>query len=191
MLGTSDVLRAAYERSSSASLQHETHQLYCPERSVPIIDVPDIRGDDIKAFLAYLYTGEIHLSIQNAFEILYIGRQKFKHCTFYLKNSIFFCPIHITNLANKYMVKELEELCFAFLEKEMSPTMIFETLQNAIVYYNEVMIVKSLKVIEGKAEALIKDDAFLNVAYETLVTILKCDYLNIDEIDLFKRVRIF
>ena len=127
------------------------------------IKIPDCENTEcLLEFLKYLYTDEIQLNWENAFNILYLSK--------------------------KYMIPALTVHCCEFLSKTLTKENVLAVLQQSVKLDEEGLIARCLDFIHPVIADVVEMETFLYLDQSTLKTILQEDRLQIPEINLFLAV---
>ena len=113
-------------------------------------------------FLRFLYTDEITLNWDNAFNILH--------------------------LSNKYMIPSLSKTCCEFLSKTLTKENVLAVLQQSVKFDEHELVMNCLQFMHPVVSEVVQMEAFLYLDLHTLKMVLKEDSLQIPEIELFLAV---
>ena len=108
---------------------------------------------------SYIYTDKINLLPTDVFDIWYLSK--------------------------KYIIPRLTRKCIEYLHINLTPDNTCLILDQSLIYEEETLILKCLKMIQAYTEATLKSKTMLNMRIETLMKILDCDILSITETDVF------
>ncbi|XP_060595365.1 BTB/POZ domain-containing protein 2-like isoform X1 [Ruditapes philippinarum] len=128
------------------------------------ITVDDVSRDVMELLLRFLYTDELYLSPDNAFNILYA--------------------------ANKYMLDGLHEQCAKYLVNQVDAENVCDIYEKVKGYdLDNIVSLTCLEYIRRHAWKVFKTGKFLNITRDTLSAILDSDILTGKEIEIFKAVK--
>ena len=116
------------------------------ESNAETVDVPDVDPDAFLAMLKYLYCDEIDLNPDNVLATLYA--------------------------AKKYLVPALANSCVNFLERSLSARNSCLLLSQARLFSEPALIQRAWEVIDAQAELALTSEAFADIDFDTLVSIL-------------------
>ena len=129
------------------------------ETSAETIDVPDVDQDAFLSLLKYLYCDEIDLNPENVLATLYA--------------------------AKKYLVPALANACVKFLEQSLTARNACLLLSQARLFSEPALIQRAWEVIDAQAELALTSDAFADIDFDTLLSILSRETLNCKETVVF------
>ena len=90
-------------------------------------------------------------------------------------------------LSKKYDIPSLMETCVKFMDTNLEISNVFTILENSLFFEENDLVSKCIWIIEQNTPAAFNSDSFLGISQSTLTYILGNDYLNMEEIDIFKR----
>lgn len=122
------------------------------------IRIPDSDPESFLEFLRYLYTDEVNL------------------CE---------CVQGVLYLASKYIVPSLTHLCVEFLYQNLNTDNVLGVLTQAIRYEDKKLQQRCWALIEKETTDVLKSEEFLGVSHDILELIIKSDFLDVTELDLF------
>ena len=125
------------------------------ETNTEAIDVPDVDPDAFMIMLKYLYCDEIDLSPDNVLATLYA--------------------------AKKYLVPALTRACVLFLEQSLTAQNACLLLSQARLFSEPALVQRAWEVIDAQAEFALTSDAFADIDFDTLISILLRETLNCKE----------
>ncbi|KAJ6252085.1 btb (poz) domain-containing 2a-related [Anaeramoeba flamelloides] len=142
-------------------------QLFYQEQSPPKLivkyTIPDIEEIAFKSLLNFCYTKQIKLSDEIVLDLYYA--------------------------ANKFEVEELIKICEKYLGNNLSLTNCLIFLERSLVFNDKELIQKSLNMIEEESIKILNvPKSFNKLKEQTVKVILSCKKLNIDEIEIFRRI---
>jgi len=123
------------------------------------IDVPDVDPDAFMSLLKYLYCDEIDLNPDNVLATLYA--------------------------AKKYLVPALANACVRFLEQSLTARNACLLLSQARLFSEPALIQRAWEVIDAQAEMALTSEAFADIDFDTLMSILSRETLNCKETVVF------
>ena len=126
------------------------------------IRLEDTDDESFKQFLRFLYTDDSEIRAENAIGVMY--------------------------LAKKYLIWSLAEKCCSVLDKNIKPDNVVAVLDQAMQFHEKKFEPKCWDIIFENTRTCIDSEAFCNIGYNTLNTLLKKRSLKINEVDLFKAV---
>ncbi|XP_068761423.1 BTB/POZ domain-containing protein 6-B-like [Montipora capricornis] len=126
------------------------------------IELPDCEYESLLEFLRFLYSDEVQLTGSNVMRVLY--------------------------LAKKYLVPSLADKCCEFLRDNLEPSNVFSILPHAEKFEDKELENRCWEVIELKTAEAVTSDDFVTVEGSLLKSVVKRDWLNIKEVELFKAV---
>lgn len=126
------------------------------------IRLPDCDADSLKEFLSFVYCDEVHISEENAVQLLY--------------------------LAKKYMVPSLHEKTRQKISSMINVANVFEILPSILQLDEDELAERCWKIIDFDTEQAINSEAFCDIDRDVLEQVLERDELTIREVDLFRRV---
>jgi BTB/POZ domain-containing protein 3/6 len=129
------------------------------EANADTIDVPDVDPDAFVTMLKYLYCDEIDLCPDNVLATLYT--------------------------AKKYLVPALANACVAFLEQSLTAKNACLLLSQARLFSEPALTQRAWEVIDAQAELALTSEAFADIDFDTLETILSRETLNCKETVMF------
>ena len=129
------------------------------ETSTETIDVPDVDPDAFLSMLKYLYCDEIDLNPDNVLATLYA--------------------------AKKYLVPALANACVQFLEQSLTARNACLLLSQARLFSEPALIQRAWEVIDAQAELALSSEAFTDIDFDTLLSILSRESLNCKETVVF------
>ena len=132
---------------------------YVETSSAESIDVPDVDPDAFLAMLKYLYCDEIDLNPDNVLATLYA--------------------------AKKYLVPALANACVQFLEQSLTARNACLLLSQARLFSEPALIQRAWEVIDAQAELALSSEAFTEIDFDTLLSILSRESLNCKETVVF------
>eukprot|EP01126_Amoeba_proteus_P035185 TRINITY_DN3538_c0_g1_i2.p1 TRINITY_DN3538_c0_g1~~TRINITY_DN3538_c0_g1_i2.p1 ORF type:complete len:310 (-),score=48.15 TRINITY_DN3538_c0_g1_i2:304-1233(-) len=118
--------------------------------------------ESFKAFLDLVYTGTTVLNVDSVFGVL--------------------------DLARMYDFPCLMKLCNVFLLNHLTPANCIEVLHNAEIWKNEEIVRLAWGTFLKNTVEAISQDVFFNLPLSMMMQIVKQEVLEIEEIDLFKKV---
>ena len=132
---------------------------YVETSSAETIDVPDVDPDAFLSMLKYLYCDEIDLNPDNVLATLYA--------------------------AKKYLVPALANACVQFLEQSLTARNACLLLSQARLFSEPALIQRAWEVIDAQAELALSSEAFTDIDFDTLLSILARESLNCKETVVF------
>ena len=126
------------------------------------IRLPDCDAESLKEFLSFVYCDEVHISEENAVQLLY--------------------------LAKKYMVPSLHEKTRQKMSSMINVANVFEILPSILQLDEDELAERCWKIIDFDTEQAINSEAFCDIDRDVLEQVLERDELTIREVDLFRRV---
>lgn len=123
------------------------------------IDVPDVDPEAFMTMLKYLYCDEIDLNAENVLSTLYA--------------------------AKKYLVPALANACVSFLEQSLTARNACLLLSQARLFSEPALVQRAWEVIDAQAELALTSDAFADIDFDTLMSILSRETLNCKETAIF------
>merc|ERR1719323_826557 len=132
---------------------------YVETSSADTIDVPDVEPDAFLSMLKYLYCDEIDLNPDNVLATLYA--------------------------AKKYLVPALANACVQFLEQSLTARNACLLLSQARLFSEPALIQRAWEVIDAQAELALSSEAFTDIDFDTLLSILSRESLNCKETVVF------
>ncbi|XP_055703642.1 BTB/POZ domain-containing protein 2-like [Phlebotomus papatasi] len=124
------------------------------------IRIADFEVEIFMEFLGYVYSGEVTLSDTTALEML--------------------------KLANRYSVDFLKKDCVDFLRRNINVTNVLQCLDLGIELDVKDLKFESLDVISDFTQAVVQQDAFLEISLDTLRHILELDIIICTEYEIFQ-----
>jgi hypothetical protein len=88
--------------------------------------------------------------------------------------------------AKKYMVPSLVEKCVKYLEDMLSSENVCGILEQSLLFDEDNLKQKCLKMIQTRSSHILKSDSFLKIQLETLETILDSPILSASELEVFR-----
>ena len=88
--------------------------------------------------------------------------------------------------AKKYMIPSLVQKCVEYLEDMLSSENVCSILEQSLLFDEDHLKQKCLRMIQTRSLYIFKSDSFLRVSLETLETILDCPSLSTNELEVFK-----
>lgn len=135
---------------------------YGPLSSNNSIEITDIEPDIFQLLLNYIYTDTVELSsIEEAFELLYASR--------------------------KYMVDQLNELCIAYIEANISIDNVTTILNYPEFMHDKTLFSSALQLFCGHAKYLLQKNK-KHISISCMKSILESNQINIEEKDLIIQV---
>ncbi|XP_059143058.1 BTB/POZ domain-containing protein 19-like [Physella acuta] len=132
------------------------------DKEIPFV-LSDMAPDIFLTMLEYIYTNCVTLSPKSALDVL------------------------ATSL--EYGLDGLRDLCVDYLENKLSVSNACDVMQAAVTYNQNDLKEKALDFIEDNTEEVFKSKSFQEISEDTLVSILRSNRLNMDEVDLYKAVK--
>ncbi len=129
------------------------------ETNAETIEVPDVDPDAFLTMLKYLYCDEIDLTPDNVLATLYA--------------------------AKKYLVPALANACVKFLESSLTAKNACLLLSQARLFSEPALTQRAWEVIDAQAELALTSEAFSDIDYDTLMSILSRESLNCKETIVF------
>ena len=126
------------------------------------IELPDCESESFLEFLRCLYYDDIRLT----------GN----------------CVMGLFYLSKKYMVPFLTERCSEYLRDNLSAENVFSVLPLAQKYEDEHLVTRCWEIVDKKTEDAVKSEAFRLIEKSLLKSVLERDWLNVEEVELFKAV---
>lgn len=141
----------------------EFHAMFYDEQpeTNQVVYLPDTDEKSVEELLRFIYTDACNLTAGNVVSVL--------------------------RLAEKYVVPSLAEKCRKYFEQNLAPDNVFVALQQALQFDKELEK-KCWDMIESKTSEVVKSDAFTGISQSTLEQLLKREWLNIKEVELFNAV---
>ncbi|RWS28976.1 hypothetical protein B4U80_10070 [Leptotrombidium deliense] len=130
--------------------------------AVSEIALPDIGYTVLTKLLTFIYTDEVSLDAYSLAATLYA--------------------------AKKYQIYNLEKLCINYLTWNLNNENVLDVLSAAMLYNELELVSLCLEKLYANTEKIINSSTFVDIDYNTLITILKQDELMIYEVDLYKAV---
>ena len=129
------------------------------ETNAETIEVPDVDPDAFLTMLKYLYCDEIDLTPDNVLATLYA--------------------------AKKYLIPALANACVKFLETSLSAKNACLLLSQARLFSEPALTERAWEVIDAQAESALTSEAFCDIDFDTLMSILSRETLNCKETVVF------
>ena len=127
-----------------------------------VVHLSDTDEKSFEEFLRFFYTDECHLTTDNVIPVMYLSK--------------------------KYIVRSLTEYVKAKLVRDSNEGNVLDILEQAIHFEEKDLETKCWKVIDWRASGVIGSANFVNIKQTTLASLLKRNYLNVSEINLFEAV---
>lgn len=148
--------------SEGSEVFHKQFYGSVPQTDKEII-VLDINEECFREVLRFLYTSQAEITGTNVNGILLA--------------------------ADKYMIKELMNQCFNYMEANLSTRTVFKVIETSKLVINSDEIMEScLDFIEEKTNQFFENEEFKNLTKNDLKVILRKSRLNLKEINLFDGV---
>ena len=96
--------------------------------------------------------------------------------------------MHVLHASKKYQLKALENLCVKFLNKELNAANACSILEHSRFFNEKELENRCMEVIEAQTKEAFSSDGFSEMSRDTLMSVLKSDYLRLPEYDLFRYV---
>ncbi|GFO47950.1 BTB/POZ domain-containing protein 19-like [Plakobranchus ocellatus] len=128
-------------------------------------DLVDMTPRIFLAMLEYIYTNQIRLNSDIAVDVL--------------------------ATALEYGLDDLRDLCVEFLIKNLTVSNACDVMQTAVTYNQNDLKEMAIVFIENNTQEVLLSEIFKDISEDALVTIIRSDKLNIDEIDLIKAVKMW
>jgi len=125
-----------------------------------IVELPGVSGSAFKQFLRYLYYRDVNVSKSDQFEVL--------------------------RLARDYEVKKLEEICIKYIDLEITTRTVCEILRKSLDLGHDTLKKRCESFIQRNTRATLNDSSFLRADDRVVEIIARQDYLNVEEIELFR-----
>lgn len=138
---------------------------YVETNTSETIDVPDVDPDAFMTMLKYLYCDEIDLNPDNVLATLYS--------------------------AKKYLVPALANACVHFLEQSLTARNACLLLSQARLFSEPALVQRAWEVIDAQAELALTSDAFADIDFDTLMSILSRETLNCKETVVFNAANLW
>ncbi len=129
------------------------------------IELPDCEYESLLELFRYMYSDEANLNGSNVMGVLY--------------------------LAKKYVIPSLADKCTEYLQENLDPSNVFDILPNAQKFEEKNLVERCWEVIDDGAEEAVKSDGFVTIERSLLKAVVERDYLNIEEVELFKAVNLW
>ena len=126
------------------------------------IRLEDTDDKSFEEFLRFLYTDDCKISAENAIGVMY--------------------------LAKKYLISFLAEKCCGVLKATIKSDNAFTVLEQAMQFDEKKLEAKCWDTVSKETLTCLMSEAFCNIKFHTLNTLLKKQSLKIKEVDLFKAV---
>ncbi|KAJ6242150.1 lute [Anaeramoeba flamelloides] len=126
------------------------------------VKIPDIEPDVFIIILQFSYVREIELKESTAIRVL--------------------------RAADKFLMEELKEYCFEYLVNNLNKNNVLSICQEMIDMNNQSQLAQTLRYISTRREVLNTPNCFVNINHQTILRILDCKELLVNEIQLFQRL---
>jgi len=126
------------------------------------VEVPDVSREGLKTFLDYLYSGIVEITTENVLELMH--------------------------MSHKYSVTSLQTACTTYVQVNITAENSIQILKSALMLDDEALVSICMKAIEQETSDAIQQPSFLEISKDELLTILQNMKLNIEELELFRRV---
>ena len=127
-----------------------------------VVHLSDTDEKSFEEFLRFFYTDECNLTTDNVIPVMYLSK--------------------------KYIVPSLTEYVKVKLVRDSNAGNVLDILEQAIHFEEKDLETKCWKVIDWRASGVISSANFVNIKQTTLASLLKRNYLNVSEINLFQAV---
>ena len=127
-----------------------------------VIHLSDTDEESFEEFLRFIYADECNLTTGNVISVMYLSK--------------------------KYIVPSLTEFVKAKLIRDITRESVLDILEQAIHFDEKDLETKCWQTIEWRANDIVGSANFVNIKQATLASLLKRNYLNVSEIDLFQAV---
>ena len=98
------------------------------------------------------------------------------------------CAMEVWKIAVKYDVPLLARECVMFIDGNMNPVQAIDVLQHALKLNEKTLETACWEMIDHNAETISKDECFLRIEKEFLLSFIERSSLHIEEIQLFNAI---
>lgn len=140
----------------------QLHRMLFPEGASKMQrDIEILAADPVTfpSFLEYLYTGCVEITTQNSIHLLY--------------------------LAKKFNIQELKDACVEIVQSHLSSDNVLQILEVSTMYEESLLVQRCLELVDQHTLTILTQPSFTELELKTVISIIKRETINIDEIQLF------
>ncbi|XP_052810293.1 BTB/POZ domain-containing protein 6-B-like [Mya arenaria] len=128
-----------------------------------VVDIPDIKADDFRLFLKYLYTRSCDTNANTVTSLLYC--------------------------AKKYDVPSLQKICRDFLRNAIHVVNVCTVLEECLHFQEDQLKEECISFISQNTIAVLKTRSFKNLPTNTVKLLLEDDALNCKEVHIYSALK--